>query len=214
MGNKSLRIEDLGRREYRSVFEKQKQAVEERRQGLIPDTLFLVEHEPVYTLGTNADLGNITASEQAIRDMGIDVVQSSRGGDVTSHGPGQIVGYPSLDLGKARAKVLWYVKGLEDAILGTLQFYGVNGSTDRKNRGVWVGNDKIAAIGVRVSRGITMHGFALNVCADIGHYAGIIPCGIRDRGVTSLDRLVPGVGLADVKVHLLESFKKVFSYDS
>jgi lipoyl(octanoyl) transferase len=209
----SLRVLDLGRRDYRSVYELQEKTVEERRKGLVPDTLYLVEHDPVYTLGTNADDNNIIASEEQLKKLGIDVVQSSRGGDVTYHGPGQIVGYPIIDLGKERSKVLWYVKSLEDTIIMTLAHYGVKGETDKKNRGVWVGRDKIAAIGVRVTRSVTMHGFALNVCADIDHYSGIIACGIRDRGVTSLDRLVADVKIDDVKEKLIESFKKVFSYD-
>ncbi len=214
MPSKQLRVQNLGRRAYEPVFELQEATAEERRQGLVPDTLLLVEHDAVYTLGTNADNDNVTASEDQLKDMGIDVVQSTRGGDVTYHGPGQIVGYPIIDLGKERAQVVRYVRNLEETLIKTLAHYGVTGGTDRKNRGVWVGSDKIAAIGVRISRGVTLHGFALNVKVDLGQYAGIIPCGIQGKGVTSLDLLVPDVEFEDVKAKVIESFMEVFEYDS
>ncbi|OVE76829.1 lipoyl(octanoyl) transferase, partial [bacterium E08(2017)] len=161
-----------------------------------------------------AESSNVTASEDILRKQGIDVVKTTRGGDVTYHGPGQIVGYPIIDLGKERAKVVWYVQKLEEVILETLDAYGVTGTTDRKNRGVWVGDEKVAALGVRISNGITMHGFALNVCPDMSHYMGIVPCGITDKGVTSLEKLVPSVEMGEVKARLINSFKKVFGYDS
>jgi lipoyl(octanoyl) transferase len=213
MGEKTLRVVDLGRRAYEPVFELQEATAEERRQGLVPDTLLLVEHDAVYTLGTNADNDNVTASEDQLKDMGIDVVQSTRGGDVTYHGPGQIVGYPIIDLGAERSEVVRYVRNLEETLIKTLAHYGVTGGTDRKNRGVWVGSDKIAAIGVRIARSVTMHGFALNVKVDLGQYAGIIPCGIQGKGVTSLDLLVPDVDFEDVKAKVIESFMEVFGYD-
>lgn len=211
---KTLDILDLGRRAYQPVFDLQEKMAEQRRADEIPDTLILVEHDAVYTLGCNADEDNIVASESELEERGIDVVKSSRGGDVTYHGPGQLVGYPILNLGEGRANVLWYVKSLEEVLLRTLSSYGIEGHTDRKNRGVWVGSEKVAAIGVRIARAITMHGFALNVCVDLGDYSGIIPCGISDKGVTSLDKLVENVTFDDVKRRVVESFKDVFSYES
>ena len=209
--NKRLNVIDLGRRPYAPVFEMQEEMVRRRLADEIPDTLLLVEHDPVYTLGRGADSNNITASADQLRAIGIDVAQTSRGGDVTYHGPGQIVGYPIIDLGKNR-KVLWYVSNLEKLLIDTLSDYDINASTDPENRGVWVGRDKIAAIGIRITRRITMHGFALNVRTDLDHYAGIVACGIQDRGVTSMHNMIPGISMDEVKRNIINHFQKIFQY--
>lgn len=209
-----LRVVDLGHRAYGPVLELQEQTVEERKAGRIPDTLLLVEHDPVYTLGRNARDGNIVASRDELRRMGVEVVKIGRGGDVTYHGPGQLVGYPIIDLKERGRSIVGYVDGLEQVILQVLKAYGVRGETDRKNRGVWVGDSKVAAIGVRVTRYVTMHGFSINVCPDLSYYRGIIPCGIRNKGVTSLHLLVPGVeiDMDDVKKKVVKEFVEVFGY--
>jgi lipoate-protein ligase B len=207
-----LRILDLGHRAYGPVLHMQEQMVEERKAGKTPDTLLLVEHDPVYTLGRNAKDGNIVASDAELRRMGVEVVKIGRGGDVTYHGPGQLVVYPIINLKERGRSVVGYVDGLEQVIMRVLRDYGVAAGTDRKNRGVWVGDNKIAAIGVRVTRYVTMHGFSINVTADLSYYRGIIPCGIRDKGVTSLHLLVPGAGMEDVKRKVVKEFVGVFGY--
>jgi lipoyl(octanoyl) transferase len=208
-----LQVLDLGRRSFAPVFALQEQLVERRKRDEIPDTLILVEHDPVYTLGRNATEANILASGADIERMGIAVVRTTRGGQVTYHGPGQIVAYPILDLAVRKKGVQWYVDSLEEVVIRLLASFGVRGARDARNRGVWVGPDKIAAIGVRVTRHVTMHGLAVNITTDLTHYRGIIPCGIRDAGVTSLARLAPTATVDAVKPRLVESFREVLGYD-
>ena len=207
-----LRVTDLGRGAYGPVLKLQERMVEDRKAGRIPDTLLLVEHDPVYTLGRNADDAHVLLREDELKRRGIEVFRIGRGGDVTYHGPGQIVGYPIINLKERGRSIVGYVDGLEQVIIRTLRHYGVESASDRRNRGVWVGDSKVAAIGVRVTRYVTMHGFSLNVCADLGHYRGIIPCGIRDKGITSLHLLAPRVEMADVKEKVVKEFVKVFGY--
>ena len=209
----NLCVEDLGRRGYEAVFALQERLVVERRNEEIIDTLLLVEHDPVYTLGRNAKEENIVADMSELTERGIDVVQSSRGGDVTYHGPGQLVGYPIIDLKVQNEGPVWYVGKLETVIIAVLKEFGIEGSTDSKNRGVWVGNEKIAAIGVRIKRHVTMHGFSLNVCPDLKDYSGIVPCGIVDKGVTSMDKLVADVDMDAVKKVVVEKFVDLFGYE-
>ena len=183
-----------------------------RRDGEIADTLLLVEHEPVYTLGRSAKDEHLLLSEAEMTRRGIDVVRIGRGGDVTFHGPGQLVGYPIIDLGSRERGLSWYVTQLEEVLIRAVSDFGVTAGRDVRNRGVWVGNDKIAAIGVRVARRITMHGFALNVAPDLRYYSGIVPCGVRDVGVTSLERHAKGVTMAAVKTRVVARFAEVFGY--
>jgi len=210
--NRSLVVRDIGRMAYDDALALQESMAEERIEGRIPDTLILVEHDPVYTLGRNATRENIIASGEELADRGIDVKATTRGGEVTYHGPGQVVGYPILHLGELRGKVLWYVEQLEQVLIDTLGSFGVTGRRDSINRGVWIGDEKIAALGVRVSRKVTMHGFALNVRVALSDYGGIIPCGIAERGVTSMHRLIPDIDVAQVKPVLIEKFRNVFAY--
>jgi lipoyl(octanoyl) transferase len=207
-----LRVVDLGRMAYEEAFALQERTVEDRKAGRIGDTLLLVEHDPVYTLGRNATEENIVQTREELARAGISVVRTTRGGQVTYHGPGQLVGYPILELGGRERGVTAYIDSLEKVLILLLSEYGVQAGTDSRNRGVWVGNDKIAAIGIRVTRGITMHGFALNVKTELRQYSGIVPCGIRGAGVTSLALLVPGVDMEDVKRRLIARFRDVFGY--
>jgi len=209
-----LRVQDIGRRPYRPVMYLQEQLVECRKREEIPDTLLLVEHDPVYTLGRNADAGNVVASPAQLAAMGIEVVEAGRGGDVTYHGPGQLVCYPILDLAARGGKVVAYVGSLEETVVRVLAGFGVCAGLDGEHRGVWVGRDKIAAIGVRITKGITWHGFSVNVSVDTAHYRGIVPCGIVGRGVTSLDRLVGKTDMKDVKARVVQEFAASFSYES
>ncbi len=178
------------------------------------DVLLFVEHPPVYTLGRNADTANILFDATELRDHGIEVRQVERGGQVTYHGPGQLVGYPIVDLRRRGLGAAAYVGMLEATLSRALDDFGIISHTDAANRGVWVGDDKVAALGVRITRGLSMHGFALNVCVKLADYAGIVPCGIRGRGVASLDRLVEGISLAEVKPVVAAAFQQQFGYAS
>ena len=177
---------DLGHRPYQEVWDLQKEMQAKRINIEIEDTLILVEHEPVYTLGKNADENHLLQN----RDESVDVFQIERGGDITFHGPGQLVGYPILDLSNYKKSVSWYMRTLEQVTIDVLDEIGIEAKRSEGLTGVWVGDEKIAAQGVRISRWVTMHGFALNVNTDLSFYDGIIPCGIFDHGVTSIEQLL------------------------
>ncbi|MBI2820270.1 MAG: lipoyl(octanoyl) transferase LipB [Acidobacteria bacterium] len=180
----------LGRVPYRDAWELQRQWVELRRAGEIPDRLLLLEHPPVITLGRNARREHLLSSPEILAAEGIEVVETNRGGDVTFHGPGQLVGYPVLDLSPIRKDVVWYVRTLEEAIIRTLNDLGLAAGRRAGMTGVWVGESKVAAIGIHISRWITSHGFALNVETDLSSFRHIVPCGISSYPVTSLQELL------------------------
>lgn len=209
-----LHITDLGSdRGYAEVFALQEKAHEQRVAGVIPDTFFLVEHRPVYTLGRSACAENILYSDEALKQKGIERFVTSRGGDVTYHGPGQVVGYPILHLGEASLRVVEFVTALEETLIRTVATYGVVAGRDARNRGIWVGNDKLAAIGIRVSRQVTMHGFALNVNTRLADYKGIVACGLQDAGITSLCQILgQTLDLQELKIRLVRSFREVLGY--
>jgi lipoyl(octanoyl) transferase len=209
-----LRILDLGRIAFAEAFTLQETLVATRRRNETPDTLVLAEHDPVYTLGRNADPANVLLPEASLSARGIGVVRTTRGGQVTYHGPGQIVGYPILKLSGAGRGVVQYVSRLEMTLIRVLAHFGVTGRTDPVNRGVWIGQEKVAALGIRVAGRVTMHGFSLNVDTAMEDYAGILPCGIRDRGVTSLHLHCPGITPDAVKPVVVHCFKSVFGYDA
>ncbi len=200
-------INDLGHRPYQEVWDLQKEMQKQRINGDIDDTLILVEHEPVYTLGKNADENHLLQS----RDESVDVFNIERGGDITFHGPGQLVGYPILDLSKYKKSVSWYMRTLEQLTIDVLAEFGLNAKRIEGLTGVWVGDEKIAAQGVRISRWVTMHGFALNVNPDLSFYDGIIPCGIFDHGVTSMEKLLKkNQNMNDVKDTVIKIFNYLF----
>jgi len=194
----------------------QRALVDERRAGTVGDLLLLVEHPHVLTLGVRGDGGrsHILATADTLAARDIAVHESGRGGDVTYHGPGQIVGYPILDLTPDRRDVHRYVRDLEEVLMRTAASYGLDAGRIAGLTGVWVGQDKLAAIGVRVGRWITSHGFAFNVSTDLEYFDLIVPCGIADRGVTSLARLL-GHPPARVEVEdrLVRHFRDVFDYE-
>ena len=209
-----LSVDDLGRDAgYADVLALQERLHARRVAGEIADTLLLLEHRPVYTLGKSAEEGHVLYSEEALRQAGIERVVTSRGGDVTYHGPGQLVGYPIIHLADAGLKVLEFVSGLEEVLIRAVGAFGVVAGRDARNRGVWVGNDKLAALGIRVAHQVTMHGFALNVNTRLDDYRGIVACGLRDAGVTSLCLLLGHpVGMDEVKARVEQSFRAVFGY--
>lgn len=178
------------RLEYPRAWDLQKRLQEARIQRIIPDVLLLVEHPPVITLGRSADPGNILWPTATLEAQGIEVVQVERGGDVTYHGPGQITGYPILDLESRGRDLGRFLRGLEEVMLRTLRDYGLEGERAEGMTGVWVGTDKIGAIGIKIRSWVSMHGFAFNVDPDLAHFGLIVPCGLVGRGVTSLARLL------------------------
>ena len=213
----TLDVRRLGRVEYGEALELQRTLVEARRSGKIGDTLLLLEHPPVITLGARSRGArtNVVASGDALDAAGVAVHETGRGGDVTYHGPGQLVGYPILDLRPDRQDVHQYVRDLEEVLIRAIARFGVEGVRVPGLSGVWVGAEgreaKVAAIGVRVSRWITSHGFALNVTTDLTHFQLIVPCGIADRGVTSLEHLTGhAVPLADAEDAIVDAMRQVF----
>jgi lipoyl(octanoyl) transferase len=191
----------------------QRSLVEERQRGRVDDVLLLVEHPHVITLGVRGDGGrsHILASPDLLVARGVEVHETGRGGDITYHGPGQIVGYPILDLKPDRCDVHRYVRDLEEILIRTATHYGIAAERVPGLTGVWVGDDKLAAIGVRVARWVTSHGFAFNVTTDLDYFNLIVPCGITDRGVTSLARLLGrAVDRRDVEDRIVSNFCEVF----
>ena len=184
--SKKIEILDLGMQAYKKSWNFQKSLLKKRSNNEINDTLIFVEHEPVYTLGKNANENHILQNyPEEIKTFHIE-----RGGDVTYHGPGQLVGYPILDLREYKKSISWYMRTLEQIIIDTLSEFNIQ--ADRKNglTGVWYKNEKIAALGVRVSKWITMHGFSLNINPDLNYYKSFIPCGIFEYGVTSMSKIL------------------------
>lgn len=175
----------LGTREYLSAWDLQRELFEGRLDGRLQDTLMLLEHPHTYTKGRRTAPGDLVFGHEECERRGIAVYDVDRGGRVTYHGPGQLVGYPIMGLGE-RYDVMSYLRRLEEALIVSLSELGVEGMRDPQHTGVWVGPNKIAAIGVKITRGISMHGFALNVSTDLAMFSGIVPCGIADRGVTSI----------------------------
>ena len=198
---------------YAEALALQRALVEDRRANRIPDTLLLVEHPHVLTLGVRGDGGrsHILATPETLAARGVEIHETGRGGDITYHGPGQLVGYPIIDLNPGRRDVHRYVRDLETVLIRTAADYGIEAGRIEGLTGVWVGDEKLAAIGVRIARWITSHGFALNVATELDHFKLIVPCGIADRGVTSLERLLGRtVEPAGVENRIIEHFSNVF----
>ena len=210
---RSLHVRRLGLVGYADGLALQRALVEERRAERIGDTLLLLEHPPVITLGVKGDGGraNILATDARLVELGIAVSETGRGGDVTYHGPGQIVGYPIIDLRPDRCDVHRYVRDLEEVMIRTCADYGLSAGRIKGLTGAWLTADKIGAIGVRISRWITSHGFAFNVSTALEHFQLIVPCGISDRGVTSLEKATGRrVPLAEAENAVIRRFCDVF----
>ncbi len=206
-----IRAVDLGVTDYASCWALQRQIFDLRLMDLIPDTLLFTEHQPVYTIGRSGDPNHLLANPSELQERGIDFFYNDRGGDVTFHGPGQLVGYPILDLRKYYQDLHRYLRDLEGVIINVLGRFGIRGSRIEGYTGVWVGNDKICAIGIKTSRWVTMHGFALNVSTDLSYFDRIIPCGIFEKGVTSMQELLGReVTINEAVPELLREFAGVF----
>jgi lipoyl(octanoyl) transferase len=200
---------DLGVMRYGPAWDLQRGLVARRKSGEIPDQFLVVEHPHVITLGRNARQTNVLASPAILERAGIEVHETDRGGDVTYHGPGQIVGYPILDLRQWKRDVVAYVRALEQILIDTLEAFGIQAGREAGATGVWVEGRKVAAIGVHISRWITSHGFALNVDTDLSYFRYIIPCGLT-KPVTSMRELGCGAQRQEVVEVLLERFARVF----
>lgn len=211
---RDLQIHRLGTVSYSDALDLQKRLVEQRKADDIPDQLLLLEHPPVITLGVKArdDRSHVVATPETLEAEGIEVFEAGRGGDVTYHGPGQLVGYPILDLKPDRCDVHRYVRDLEEVLIRTAAAFGISAGRSPGQSGAWVGDDKLAAIGVRIARWVTSHGFALNVTTNLSHFDLIVPCGITGKGVTSLDRLAGrAVSMAEAEDAVIHAFCAVFS---
>ena len=183
-------VRRLGRIPYEEALRLQEELAARRKAREVPDTLLLLEHPPVITLGRNARREHILASAEELEREGIELFETNRGGDVTFHGPGQLVGYPIVDLGRIRKDVGWYLRTLEEVLIGAIQELGLPATRRPGMTGVWVEESKVAAIGVHISRWITSHGFALNVATDLRSFRHIVPCGISAYPVSSLETLL------------------------
>jgi len=205
---------DLGLIDYKEAWDLQKSVHQLRAENRIDDVFFLLEHPHTYTLGKTADKENLVGSEKYLSDNKISVYDIDRGGDITYHGPGQIVAYPIINLTNWQQDTHKYLRALEELIINVCSEYGLNSGRVEKYTGVWIDDRKICAIGIKVSRWITMHGFAFNVNTDLKLFNGIIPCGISDKDVTSLNReLKKELNVSEVKERILHHFSKIFSYD-
>ena len=203
-----LVVQDLGRLDYRAAWDVQLGTHAAVAEGRAAPTLLLGEHPPVITFGRKGGRANLLADPAALEARGFSLYDVERGGDVTYHGPGQLVGYPILPIGRA---VRSYLRNLEAVMVQVLAEYGLSGEGSPGYAGVWVGDEKVVAIGVAIKRNVSFHGFAMNVSTDLSHFSYIVPCGIRDKGVTSLSQLLGRpVTLGEVKPKLLKAFADVF----
>jgi lipoyl(octanoyl) transferase len=210
-----IEVRSLGVIGYQDALDLQASLVDERKQDRIPDQLLLLEHPPVITLGarTRNDRTHVLATDAALASLGVGLFETGRGGDVTYHGPGQLVGYPIISL-RERRDVHRYVRDVEEVLIRAAADFGITAVRVNGLTGAWVGQEKLAAIGVRISRWITSHGFALNVNTNLSHFQLIVPCGIGDRGVTSMQRLLGrSIPLMDVERAVVRAFADVFDLE-
>jgi lipoyl(octanoyl) transferase len=215
---KTCWVVDEGLIAYGRAYEWQRQLVAARKARAIPDVLLLCEHPPVITLGRNGTRDNLRVSEELLRRKGIEFYSSDRGGDITYHGPGQMVGYPILDLAEHRRDIGWYVAQLEQIMIGATADFGLSAKRVDGHHGVWLdtprGEEKLGALGVHLSRWVTSHGFAYNVSTDLGCFDLIVPCGIPGKGVASLEQaLGRGIALDEVRERLVVHFAQVFGFE-
>lgn len=204
---------DAGIIDYQEAWDLQKKILELRYQNKIPDVLLLLEHPNTYTLGKVTDKNNLLSDPDFLKENNISVYEIDRGGDITYHGPGQIVGYPIINLDNWKRDTHEYLRGLEEVIIRTCDEFDLNAQRNAKYTGVWIDDRKIAAIGIKISRWITMHGFAFNVNTDLSLFDGIVPCGIKEKSVTSLSKeLNVEVEIKIVKEKLLKNFRQFFNY--
>jgi len=213
--SKILYYSDLGLIDYRKAWDLQKDIFAKRLKNEVYDTFFLLEHPNTYTLGKVADKKNLISSEDFLIEHNISVLEIDRGGDITYHGPGQIVGYPIINLNNWKKDTHLYLRSLEEVIIKTCNGFGLRAGRKKGLTGVWIKERKICAIGIKINRWVTMHGFAFNVNTDLSLFKGIIPCGIKDKEVTSLaEELDKKFDIQEVKQILKNNFIELFNYSS
>jgi lipoyl(octanoyl) transferase len=209
-----LSVHCLGNIGYADALALQESLLEARIEQRVPDTLLLLEHRPVITLGRGAKQEHVLSSREVLAAQGVELFETGRGGDVTYHGPGQLVGYPIIDLNPDRRDVRRYVRGLEEVMIGIAAAYGLSAGRVEGLNGAWIGERKLGAVGVRIRRWVTMHGFAINVTTNLSAFDLIIPCGIKDKSVTSLaNELGRDVAMADVEGVAIREFARVYGCD-
>lgn len=216
--NNPLWIVNAGRIAYGAAFDLQREIVAARKASAVPDALLFCEHPHVITLGRNGQRENLLANANVLRQMNVEFHETDRGGDITYHGPGQIVGYPILDLAQHKRDVRWYVEQLEEVMIRTAADYGLAARRILCRHGIWIdapaGEEKLAALGVHLSRWVTSHGFAFNVSTDLRYFDLIIPCGIKDKRATSLERaLGHAVSLDEARARLAAHFAEIFKVE-
>lgn len=212
--NRKLRYYNLELLEYKMAWELQYHIHSLRVNNQIEDTLILLEHPNTYTLGKTAHIENLISDKEFLDKHSISVFNIDRGGDITYHGPGQLVGYPIINLSEWYQDSHKYLRNLEEVIIKVCEDFGLKAERNEKYTGVWIEDRKIAAIGIKISRWVTMHGFAFNVNTDLNLFNGIIPCGISDKAVTSLEKeLGRKFQISEVKEKVINHFKEVFKYD-
>ena len=203
---------ELGLTDYKEAWDFQKEILEFKKTNKFPDVILTTEHNHVYTLGKAGDRDHLLLNEAGLREKNISYYEIDRGGDLTYHGPGQIVCYPIFDLHNYSLDTHKYLRDLEEVVIRTLKEYGIESSRDEQYTGVWVGNEKICAIGIKISRWITMHGLAFNVNTDLDYFGNIIPCGIFHKGVTSMKKIIgTETNINEVTQKLLHNFIQVFN---
>ncbi len=209
-----LTYSNLGLIDYQKAWDLQHTLFEKRRANSIDDTLLLLEHPHTYTFGKSSDKSNLLLDDSELKRRNISLYDIDRGGDITYHGPGQLVGYAILDLKNWEQDTHKYLRALEEVIIQTISEFGIEGKRDEEHTGVWVNDKKICAIGIKVSRWISMHGFALNINTDMDLFNGIVPCGIEEKGVTSLsEELNKKCNIDIIKSSLVKKFSEIFNYD-
>lgn len=215
MYKKTLNLLLLKNGDYHQTYRLQQHLVQKRIDEQLEDTLILVEHPPVITIGRGGSLENLLLSNDQLKKEGIEVLEMDRGGDITYHGPGQLVGYPILDLKNHQQDLHWVLRSYEQIFIELLSIYGLQGERLKGFSGVWVFKEKIMAVGIGVKRWVTFHGFSFNLDPTLAHFQYIIPCGIKDKGVTSLRRLLGDItpNQEEVIETLVEIFLKVFSFN-
>lgn len=226
MKNKKIIVNDIGRTDFSYSWKYQERIFDEiiaqkvknrtsKKKSITKNYLILTEHNPVFTIGKSGDISNLLLNKNQLKEKKIDFYKINRGGDITYHGPGQIMGYPILDLDNFFTDINLYLRNLENTIIDTLKHYEIEGFTIKGETGVWVKKDndykKICAFGIRASRWVTMHGFSLNVQPDLNNFKYIIPCGISDKGITSIsDMKKETINVSDLKLNLIENFARNF----
>lgn len=210
-----MQVLDLGRKDYKQVWDLQKTIHDKRVRRDIPNTLILVEHDPVITMGKSGEKTNVLVPVDLLKTKGVQYYEIERGGDVTYHGPGQLVGYPIFDVKDGLAGVKPFIRGIEEAIIATLNDFGIIGQRKEKMIGVWTEKGKICSIGVAVKRWVSFHGFALNVNTDLSYFDLIVPCGLKNVEMTSMQQILgKEISMQEVKKIVIRSFGNVFRQDS